>query len=1806
MPDAAVPSFSRRLSRYVGFAIACMLSVAMLLAALVCASPARAESGAVGSLTCDAWDQPREYTSVSELLSQASSLGGDSSVSSVTIDLYCDWNTHDFGRILVPSGKSYTINLHGHALDAHKAGTYGSPWYAEGEGEAIHLKDGATLTVNGGTGEEALTAHAGTLSDVYADADGNVTSAFWKLDGTGETVLYGGLITGGACDDHYGAGGISTEGAGCKVYLNDVTVAGNLTDQYGSSYGHGAGVAVHGKDSTLELSNAHVVYNHAEGMGGGVYVRNDGCTVILKNGSEVSHNLACYDGGGIYIDGNDVTLALAGSTISSNATHKNGGGLYHNGKRGSVSLKEGSAISSNQAKRGGGVYDYYDGTTYTLDASQISGNVADGDSSSGYGGGMYLNDEATVTLDNGSQLQGNYSSNAGGALFVMDQCSITLKNASSVCENSSGSGGGIFLEVSADVVLSDSTIRDNKAFTYDGGGMYIKGRKPSVSLLGKSSICGNVAQNSGGGIYISGANGNVDYPVVSSDGQGTITNNRCGASGGGVYSGANLTLTNLAITNNAAKCGGGIWSNYPSNVRDTTIQGNSATQQGGGVWLEKCDASHYGKLIVGGKIILDGNTLNGAASNLCYKLGGSDAPALRSEDPYYLAKGSHIGVTINAYETEKDGFATPNPLLKEIGDDYASCFFADDPTYSIVLDSSWYWGEWIYITKSNSTFALTVYGDSSQTPATSTRVAYDSTVTLNSADYLSDGCVPAYWEVVEGLGAVTRLVPVDGAASFTMPANAVTVRAVYLPILQGVSLGLSDATATWEAVGTDAGLVSVTGLTLTDNRGETYELGADAASSVARVVGCRLESSTVASISKQVVYDVELDASLFEDYGLYVPSGSDISGSARASLMATVDSDCDVACSSEAADGGLSLAVTARFARDDARMRVATLNFYDINEPDPMAVATERSQYGTQATVSAPAIAGWQFVSWSALPEGATEDAQTHVVTLAADTADVELSATYKPLLTRLDLKIADPRDVLNEFPAQVESYTPYEGSGADLVALCGTWQTSVEWSRADGKDLAEPQPLPGVTYAADVKVHVSATLDHTFGLTQGVYVTVNGTRADAVQVEGEPGAWVLSVRYLVTTDPDASLDKVLTDLSDVALVDASELTSWLPAQVVYLTRDARTLRADVTWDLSPVDVSKLEQGVTVKGTFTDASGGVQEVSRTFTLAELGLPQASVAAGRIEAGTQVELSAGQGWEGFTDAQLYYYVLPTDSQLAPDQVDYSDFAPYASAVQIDESCTLLAYAQVGLRQTGLAQWAYQVVAVSSVSVGSGTALDEDGREVERVFEGDLVHLVADDPAEGQDFAGWEVVSGEAQLADPSSFETTFAMPAGDVVVRATYTAHEYTVSFDAAGGSPAPEAQSVAWGACAQEPDAPALAGWAFLGWYAAGSEQAWDFGTPVTGSLALTARWEPACTVAFDPANGEGAFAQKVVTGEFALEPAEPARPGYEFLGWFTAEGTLYRFNEAVEGDLALTAGWDQLPPTSFADVPEGTWFHDWVAQASSLRLMTGYKDGDAYTGLFGPEDALTRGQVATVLWRLAGCPQAADGGSFPDVGAGQYYSQAVSWCAATGVVTGYEAGPNAGLFLPGADVTREELAVMLWRFERWAGVDVAEPPAGAFEALEDGATVSAWAREACVWCAAAGIMTGKETAEGTLRLDPGQGATRAQAAKMLVRAYRILWREVDPYAGTAAGQGDGEAEVQADQQADGEAASAQVFEAVVTFDDVTPEAEVASTDATPEAEAASADEQIEAAGDPDDAAEGAQDAPENDDTLAA
>ena len=213
----------------------------------------------------------------------------------------------------------------------------------------------------------------------------------------------------------------------------------------------------------------------------------------------------------------------------------------------------------------------------------------------------------------------------------------------------------------------------------------------------------------------------------------------------------------------------------------------------------------------------------------------------------------------------------------------------------------------------------------------------------------------------------------------------------------------------------------------------------------------------------------------------------------------------------------------------------------------------------------------------------------------------------------------------------------------------------------------------------------------------------------------------------------------------------------------------------------------------------------------------------------------------------------------------------------------------------------------------------------------------------------------------------------------------------------------------------------------------------------------------------------------------------------------------------ALVAALALLLGLAAMAPApaqaaSFKDVPSGQWYTSWVDQASDQGLMSGFTDPATGrpTGYFGPDEPLTRAQVATVLWRMAGGPSSGHA-SFPDVERGSWYDEPVAWCVKAGVVTGYTSGPDRGCFRPDRPVTRQELATMVYRYAKHAGMDVADPDPAAFESTTDWRTVDSWASEALTWTAAAGVLSGVDNHDGTYSVVPFGTATRAMAAKVFV-----------------------------------------------------------------------------------------------------
>lgn len=186
------------------------------------------------------------------------------------------------------------------------------------------------------------------------------------------------------------------------------------------------------------------------------------------------------------------------------------------------------------------------------------------------------------------------------------------------------------------------------------------------------------------------------------------------------------------------------------------------------------------------------------------------------------------------------------------------------------------------------------------------------------------------------------------------------------------------------------------------------------------------------------------------------------------------------------------------------------------------------------------------------------------------------------------------------------------------------------------------------------------------------------------------------------------------------------------------------------------------------------------------------------------------------------------------------------------------------------------------------------------------------------------------------------------------------------------------------------------------------------------------------------------------------------------------------------------------IPSTAFAvsgnlpftDVNPTNWYYDAVQYTYERGMMSGTS-----TTTFSPNDATTRGMIVTILHRMEGSP-AAVGTVFTDVPAGRWYTNAVSWASANGIVSGY----GGGMFGPGDPITREQMAAILNRYSMYKGYDTDAP--SSIAGFSDASQVSSYAVESMGWAIGNGLISGVDNNT----LAPKGNATRAQVAMVLMR----------------------------------------------------------------------------------------------------
>lgn len=262
-------------------------------------------------------------------------------------------------------------------------------------------------------------------------------------------------------------------------------------------------------------------------------------------------------------------------------------------------------------------------------------------------------------------------------------------------------------------------------------------------------------------------------------------------------------------------------------------------------------------------------------------------------------------------------------------------------------------------------------------------------------------------------------------------------------------------------------------------------------------------------------------------------------------------------------------------------------------------------------------------------------------------------------------------------------------------------------------------------------------------------------------------------------------------------------------------------------------------------------------------------------------------------------------------------------------------------------------------------------------------------------------------------------------------------------------------------------------------------------------------------TVKFETNGGSSVANQTVTKNSAAKEPSKPTKDGYTFVGWYSDKELTekYDFSEKVTKSITLYAKWsegeekepsDDKPTTDnwknpFNDVNEGDWFYDSVKYANENNLMGGTKDTE-----FAPNLTLTRGMLVTILYRMAGEPAVNKSIPFGDVSAESYYTNAVIWAQQNGIVSGI----NESEFAPEDNITREQIAVIIYRFAKDQGYDVSSFEDTNILSYTDFDEISEYAIEAMQYAVGSSLINGKT--ESTL--NPKENATRAEIAAILQR----------------------------------------------------------------------------------------------------
>ena len=222
-----------------------------------------------------------------------------------------------------------------------------------------------------------------------------------------------------------------------------------------------------------------------------------------------------------------------------------------------------------------------------------------------------------------------------------------------------------------------------------------------------------------------------------------------------------------------------------------------------------------------------------------------------------------------------------------------------------------------------------------------------------------------------------------------------------------------------------------------------------------------------------------------------------------------------------------------------------------------------------------------------------------------------------------------------------------------------------------------------------------------------------------------------------------------------------------------------------------------------------------------------------------------------------------------------------------------------------------------------------------------------------------------------------------------------------------------------------------------------------------------------------------------------------PTRHGYTFIGWYSDHNLTNQVSEvSFTKNMTVYAGWraDENPDivvNPFTDVSEKDWFYNDAMFVYKNGLMLGTSKT-----LFSPHGTVTRGMMATILWRMEGSLAPKGENSFTDVEAGRWYADAITWTTENGIFAGY----SKDKFGPDDPITREQLTAIFYRYADYKGYKLTVTEN--LDKFEDADKITDYAKMVMQWAVGNGLIKGKSEN----LLDPQGTATRAEISAMLHR----------------------------------------------------------------------------------------------------